>query len=207
MARLQKQYNKLQPNFEMRKIKNTFFAIAIGGTIMVACNNNNNKSVGSEKMDERLSNVHTVSPFTSPVNGHLQIYLKIKNVLVTDNDMKAANVGYELVKALDNFDKDILRKEEKMPFDSLAEEAKKHSQNIAMNLGNIKDQREYFDALSRDMYDMMKRFTVGERVYVNCCPMYNNNKGALWLSETMEIKNPYSGNVTLTCGKVTETIQ
>lgn len=31
----------------------------------------------------------------------------------------------------------------------------------------------------------------GEKIYVDYCPMYNDNKGAIWLSETKEIKNPY----------------
>lgn len=190
-------------------MKNTFFAIVIGGAIMVACNNSSNKSAESYKMDDGLmkSDVHTVSPFTSPVNGLLQIYLKMKNALVTDDDKKAANVGNELVKALNNFDKLILRKEEKIPFESIAGDAKKHAQIIVLNLGNIENQREHFDSLSRDMYDMVTRFAAGENIYVNRCPMYNNNKGALWLSETKEIKNPYSGSAMLTCGKIIETIK
>jgi hypothetical protein len=61
--------------------------------------------------------------------------------------------------------------------------------------------------LSKDMYDLVKKFAAGERIYANYCPMYNDDKGAIWLSETEEIKNPYYGSVMLTCGKVTETIQ
>jgi hypothetical protein len=36
--------------------------------------------------------------------------------------------------------------------------------------------------------------------------MANNNKGALWLSEVKEIKNPYFGSKMLTCGSVKKQI-
>ena len=37
--------------------------------------------------------------------------------------------------------------------------------------------------------------------------MYNEGKGAIWLSETKEIKNPYLGGKMLTCGEVQEEIK
>jgi hypothetical protein len=37
--------------------------------------------------------------------------------------------------------------------------------------------------------------------------MYNNNKGATWLSETKEIKNPYMGKKQPTCGSLKEEIK
>jgi len=36
--------------------------------------------------------------------------------------------------------------------------------------------------------------------------MYNDDKGAMWLSETDEIKNPFYGSKMLKCGKVQEKI-
>lgn len=191
-------------------MKYPFFAIVIGGIILFACNSSNNKPSAPDKMggvsgNEEIS--YTVSPFTSPVNGLLQIYLRMKNALVNDDDKKAAAAGNELVKALDNFDKTILRDEELTPFEDFAYDAKKHAKNIAMHAGNIKHQREHFSMLSKNMYDMVTRFAAGERIYVDYCPMFNNSNGALWLSEKIDIKNPYYGEAMLACGKVTETIQ
>jgi len=37
--------------------------------------------------------------------------------------------------------------------------------------------------------------------------MFNNGKGANWLSKEPAIQNPYYGNKMLTCGSVTETIK
>jgi len=36
--------------------------------------------------------------------------------------------------------------------------------------------------------------------------MYNNGKGANWLSKEEAVKNPYYGSQMLTCGSVQETI-
>ncbi|MDE3183181.1 MAG: DUF3347 domain-containing protein [Bacteroidota bacterium] len=150
--------------------------------------------------------VQKVSAFTSPVNGLLQIYLQMKNAFVNDNDMDAAKAGNEMKKALDDFEIVILRDEERKSFEDIANDAKEHVEHIGLNAGNIGQQREHFDLLSKDMYEMVKKFAAGERIYANYCPMYND-KGAIWLSKTKEIKNRYYGSVMLTCGKVTETIQ
>jgi hypothetical protein len=37
--------------------------------------------------------------------------------------------------------------------------------------------------------------------------MHNNKKGAIWFSETKEIKNPYLGSKMLTCGEIQEEIK
>lgn len=44
-------------------------------------------------------------------------------------------------------------------------------------------------------------------MYKDFCPMYNNGKGAFWLSETKEIKNPYLGKAMPTCGTIQEELK
>jgi len=51
---------------------------------------------------------------------------------------------------------------------------------------------------------MVKAFGSGMTLYHDHCPMYDNNKGAMWLSETREIRNPYFGDKMMTCGSVKE---
>ena len=57
------------------------------------------------------------------------------------------------------------------------------------------------------MYDMVKVFKPTQTLYVDHCPMYNDNKGATWLSEVKQIKNPYLGKKMPTCGSVKEEIK
>ena len=61
--------------------------------------------------------------------------------------------------------------------------------------------------LSEDVYDLAKAFGAGQPLYHDHCPMYNENKGAMWLSEMKEVKNPYYGSKMITCGTVEEVIK
>ncbi len=43
-------------------------------------------------------------------------------------------------------------------------------------------------------------------IYREYCPMAFNDKGAYWLSNEAEIRNPYFGTIMLECGEVTDTL-
>lgn len=42
----------------------------------------------------------------------------------------------------------------------------------------------------------------GKILYLDFCPMANNNKGGFWLNIEKEIKNPYFGSSILKCVSV-----
>lgn len=73
---------------------------------------------------------------------------------------------------------------------------------------DIDSQRTLFAELSNDFIARVKTsgLTAGE-VYVEYCPMALNDKGASWLSNQKEIKNPYFGESMMTCGEVKEIIK
>lgn len=101
-------------------------------------------------------------------------------------------------------DKSSFSAEQSSTFAELADDAKEHAEHIAANGSNIKHQREHFDMLSKDVYDLVKNFGSNQTLYQTYCPMYNDKKGATWLSETKTIKNPYFGAEMPTCGEVKE---
>ena len=189
-------------------MKKTFLAVIIGAMTLSACNNSSDTSKESNKMNEApASGEQTATASASPVNGLLQDYLKMKNDLAKDDDKGAAEAGNKMLKQFNDFDKSNLKEDDKKAFDDIADDAKEHAEHIGANAGNIEHQREHFDMLSKDMYDLVKKFGAGEKIYVDFCPMYNNNKGATWLSETKEIENPYFGKKMNTCGEVKEELQ
>jgi hypothetical protein len=73
---------------------------------------------------------------------------------------------------------------------------------------SIGEQRKVFSALSNEMTALVKssKLSMGT-LYLEYCPMANNNEGAYWLSNEKEIKNPYFGDRMLKCGSVKEAIQ
>jgi Protein of unknown function (DUF3347) len=131
-------------------------------------------------------------------------YLHIKNALTNDNGNEAANGAKAMEAVLRKFDKSFLSAEQKKIYDGIQEDMKEHSEHIGKNAANIKHQREHFSMMSEDVYDLVKAFGGGRAIYHDHCPMYNDNKGAIWLSETKEVKNPYFGEKMPTCGTVVE---
>ena len=78
----------------------------------------------------------------------------------------------------------------------------------ADKIGSIDELREEFLALSKDIIAIAKSSNpTDELLYVQRCPMANNNEGASWLSFTKEIKNPYYGAFMLKCGSTIDSIQ
>ena len=72
---------------------------------------------------------------------------------------------------------------------------------------SIEFQREAFIALSEQVISWASQGqSAEETLYVQFCPMANNNKGAKWLSVEAEIRNPYYGDAMLTCGSVVEVL-
>ena len=73
---------------------------------------------------------------------------------------------------------------------------------------DIEAQRTLFSELSNDFINRVKAAGLNSgEVYVEYCPMALNDKGASWLSNQKDIKNPYFGESMLTCGEVKETIK
>lgn len=91
---------------------------------------------------------------------------------------------------------------QKKAYADIASDAEENAEHISENGGNIKHQREHFQSLSGDIYDLVKVFGTSQTLYKDYCPMAK----ASWLSEVKVIKNPYLGKNMPTCGTLKETI-
>ena len=73
---------------------------------------------------------------------------------------------------------------------------------------NLENQREHFVILNENIIPLAMNVEKAEPVlYVQKCPMANNNKGAVWLSTEKNIRNPYYGEQMMTCGSVIDSVQ
>jgi len=144
---------------------------------------------------------------TISIKEIVSAYLQMKNAFTEDNSSGAATAGKKLEAAFKNFDKSALTSAQKKIYEEVEADAREHAEHIGKNGGNIAHQREHFELLSKDIYDLVKAFGGGQILYKDFDPMYNKGKGAFWLSETKEIKNPYMGKAMLTSGSVKEEIK
>lgn len=135
-------------------------------------------------------------------------YLHIKNALASDNGSEAANGGKAMEQVMSKIDKSFFTSDQKKVYDDIEDELKEHAEHIEKNGDKIEHQRSHFSMLSEVMYNLVKSFGGGQPIYHEHCPMYNKDKGgAMWLSETKEIKNPYFGSEMPKCGSVEEVIK
>ena len=198
--------------------------IAISAITFTACNSNESKSE-KDKMSEMKNDtsrqtsttedkdVKESSPtFTSLdanmagyIKGIVDHYLHIKNALANDNESEAASGAKMLSETLGKVDKSFFTPEQKKTYDENEDDLIKHAEHISKS--KIDHQREHFSMMSEDMYSLVKAFGGGRTLYHDHCPMANKGKGALWISEVAEIKNPYMGKEMPTCGTVNEKIK
>lgn len=141
------------------------------------------------------------------IDKMIEHYLHLKNALANDNSKDAAASGKEIVDAMKTLDKSLLTNEQKKIYEDVEDDAREHAEHIGENAGKIEHQREHFDILSNDLYDLVKAFGSSQVLYKYFCPMYNDKEGAIWLSEIKEIKNPYYGKKMPNCGSMEEEIK
>ncbi len=74
-------------------------------------------------------------------------------------------------------------------------------------VGNLEAKRLHFSHISEAVYCSARSFNPdGGRLFTAYCPMALNSRGAYWLSDSREIRNPYLGQEMQSCGEVREVI-
>ncbi len=121
------------------------------------------------------------------------LYIQLKDALVASKQDEAKKISGELQKTLLAI--------------STGKVAAAEAANIAY-AETLSDQRKAFGLLSTEMSTLIKANSlISGQLYLEYCPMANNNNGAYWLSNEKKIKNPYFGDAMLSCGVVKETIE
>ncbi len=130
-------------------------------------------------------------------------YFKLKDALVASDAEKTKAEAYKMLELLN---KTQTAKLEGMGKSHLSK-VKDMLQAISEN-NKIENQRDHFIILSENMVALASNMNFeGNPVYVQFCPMANNNKGANLLSLEFEVRNPYYGDAMLTCGEVKDTLK
>lgn len=166
---------------------------------------------GQSNMDSKMANKSTVQSVvkverSNSATAIIDNYLALKDALVADNSNKAASSGKTLFDAFAKFDVSAYPKSQQKELAEIIEDASEHAEHISENKGNIDHQREHFEILSRDIKDLVIITGSDRTLYQAFCPMYDNNEGGAWLSESSDIKNPFYGNKMLKCGSVQQEI-
>jgi len=134
----------------------------------------------------------------------MESYLQLKNNLVNDEAENGRISSEEALKKLNQINSSSTSSEENF---------KEQLSNIQQGFlaisktSAIEKQRTVFISLSENMISLVKKMESKNTLYVQKCPMANNNKGATWLSTEKEIRNPYYGKEMLGCGSVINVLE
>jgi hypothetical protein len=194
-------------------MKITIISFGIAVITLTGCNSRDHKSAeGNIGRSDTLTKIQ-IDTMTTGKNEKSIIlpivknYLQIKNALAEDNSKDAAAAGITLEASVKNINTTALSDTLKKIFSDIAETTIENAEHIGKNSGNIAHQREHFEMLSGDIYDLVKAFGCGQNLYKFFCSTYNEGKGVSWISETKEIKNPYMGKAMPECGTIMEEIK
>jgi hypothetical protein len=145
----------------------------------------------------------------SATNGFLQHYYSLKAAFSRSDTAAANAAAHGLDKAVASF-----------PLQKLKDEKGRDSAQTAirglqaalpdLQAGNtILDKRRQFAVISNLSWQLVRAVGLkgGPTVYRDFCPMFNDGKGAYWLSASTEISNPYYGASMPDCGQVADTLR
>ena len=189
-------------------MKKVLFIIGIA-TLIASCGSATTEENAAETKSEPLAKVGKTATVEeqdgNAMTPVLVAYLAVKDALVNDNQEGAAKAGGILATTLGSLDLSKFAADQQTELREIVEVAKNHGEHISES--EIAHQREHFEALSQDIKDLTGIIGTDRMLYHQYCPMYNGNKGGMWLSANEEVRNPLFGSSMLKCGRVEEVIK
>ena len=163
-------------------------------------NQGNGEEEKNEMPDMKMELSETIQ---NALRKSLDPYLKMKDAFVDSDAKSVANYAKAALSEIQSVPESELGKMEA----SHTAQIKKMLIAIAEN-DVIENQRDHFIILNQNMVPMVKNMDgLDSKMFVQRCPMANDNKGAFWISADQEIRNPYYGEQMLSCGEVEETLE
>lgn len=158
------------------------------------------------KVDQNIQNTEVASQDTLiEVDGSVifsrfyEAYFSLKDALINGSPTLVASVAKELhasAAELEGKQNVPIIKLVWIPYSSKILEISSFIQTTKQ----IESQRMKFKELTSSVANILEKAKPNYPVYLDHCPMFDNGKGADWLSKEKEIRNPYYGSMMMNCG-------
>ncbi len=186
----------------MRTLVFSIIIAIVSVTAMLSCSQSGAGRDSSTSSETPAASFPPTAEGMALMSPIVKDYLALKNALAADNDKLAAAAGRNLAETLKTVDMGSIPAARHKNYRTITEDAITNSEQIRDHAGKIEQQRAYMVALSKDLNDLIALFGAPQKLYQDYCPMYNDGQGAMWISETEEIENPYYGSGMFSCGSV-----
>lgn len=142
------------------------------------------------------------------ITSALTLYVSLKDALVRDDFKQASTYVTELQRVVTSISMSDFTSRDHDEWMKCCTSVREIVSSMT-GARTLEGLREQFKPLSERMIQIAKYFgaPAGHILYVQHCPMADNNKGADWLSREPDIRNPYFGAAMTSCGEVVEEIK
>lgn len=129
-------------------------------------------------------------------------YLQMKDAFVASDPEQVAKYALITKRSMESLNTNTLGKMEQAHLMTSIQMLEAITENES-----LENQRAHFVLLNENLVPIVSNLHgLTKILYVQRCPMANNNKGAVWLSTEKDIRNPYFGDQMLSCGSVVDTL-
>jgi membrane fusion protein, copper/silver efflux system len=148
-----------------------------------------------------IKSIEVPEAFRKQLTQVAEKYFVVKNALVKSDVSASADAAKQVSIALKQVDMRILDINAHEAWINLYAPMQEGAKGIS-DVKEIEVQRKNFQLLSDHLIEAVELFGLTvEKSYRAYCPMAFDDAGAYWLSEFVDIKNPYFGDAMLRCGE------
>jgi Cu(I)/Ag(I) efflux system membrane fusion protein len=134
-------------------------------------------------------------------------YILMKNAFVASDPELIRKRAHDVNTNLMAVDMELLTGEPHMKWMNYLNKMKSAISPIEAK-ADLSAQRIAFAEFNEAFHGCLESFGLYKgTIYYQYCPMANGNKGAYWLSEIKDIRNPFFGDKMLGCGETRETLE
>ena len=149
----------------------------------------------------------TPNAFKAQLLEFTMSYIELKDAMVEGEANSITSKATLTKDALDKINMSLVKGEAHVHWMELLNALNNSLEKITSSIDRDEQRLEFIN-LSKASINAIESFgsTNDQPLYIQFCPMANDDKGANWISLNENIINPYFGDMMLTCGSLTKTI-
>jgi hypothetical protein len=197
-------------NSPMRKIVLPVLILVVAGIAVYMLFGRKKDKPDDGPKQQPLAVGQNTGAFNESFTKLLTAYYGVKDALIADDTAKASTAALLLVNASDGLKLDEIKGDST---GVIKETAKTYTGTIVGSgqalaaEKDIKAKRKEFEIIADALWSLVRVVKYsGGKLYLQYCPMAFNNKGANWVSNEREVKNPYFGHEMPECGSVEDSL-
>ncbi len=169
--------------------------------------NHGDMNMSNETQSTPVEALEVDPEFVKQLTTFYKAYLKMNEAFIESDAAKVSAEAKNTSKALAAIKMELLKGDTHMAWMEQLNILKPSIQKIG-NSTIIDEQRLEYATFNLAFYKSLKMFGLDkDTTYYQYCPMANNDQGAYWFSAEKKIRNPYFGDMMLSCGETRETLK